>query len=48
MKKILPILLILLGTLRPALLAQQLSNVTGRILVQNTDHPTSEAVVEIT
>ncbi len=47
MKKILPILIILFGTFRPTLFAQQFCNVTGRILVQNTDHPISEAVVEL-
>ncbi len=49
MKKILLILIILFGSIsfQPTLFAQQFCNVTGRILVQDTDHPISEAVVEI-
>ena len=47
MKKILPILILLLGAFRPVLSAQQVCNVVGRIFVQGTDLPISEAVVEI-
>jgi len=45
MRKLL--LFILLGTLPTQLSAQQFCDVKGRILVQDTDEPIGEAVVEI-
>ena len=45
MKKLL--LILLLGALPATLPAQQLCDVSGRILVQNSDQPVGEAVVEL-